>query len=612
MRRTTVIILCWNRWDLTERCLATLKASTDLSDVDVLVVDNGSTDETPARLKEYGWLKVVRNERNLGYVRGNNAGIAAADPASDVLLLNNDMEIHQPDWIARLRETAHASPDVGIVGCRLVFPDGRLLHAGTYILPDTFWGQQIGGLEADVNQYARTRDVQGIVFACAYIRREVVAAIGSLSEDYESYFEDTDYCLRARDAGFRTVCCGAVTLVHVQHGSTSQTPGLFEKMFHTSQARFKKTWKPTLEGHYTASLHWQSILNFPTGYATTGRGILRELDARGVRMSYEYVYGPGTSNPHTEPENTGDYLLNVISGRRPGLRPPVSVVYAVGEEFARNRGRYKVGYTMLEVDGFPDDWVRQANLMDEVWVPSSANRDAFVRSGVTKPVLVMPLGVDIDHFNPSIRGWPNPHGLYVFLAVFEWGERKAPGLLLSAFNRAFRCNEPAVLVCKMINKNRNLDVRREIEALRLSSGGGRIVFLHNREIPVPRARVPLPLRRLLRLPGPRRGLGHAAHRGDGLRPARDRDGLGRAHGVRRRGRTRTRSARAGPSRRRRSARTTTASRGPTPTRTISGSSSATSTRTGRRRGRRAAARRPTSRRAGRSLTRRSGSRTASR
>jgi glycosyltransferase involved in cell wall biosynthesis len=483
MRRTTVLILCWNRWDLTERCLATLKENTDLSDVDVLVVDNGSTDETPARLREYGWLRVVRNERNLGFVRGNNSGIAATEPSSDILLLNNDIEIHQRDWIARLRETAHAAPGVGIVGCRLVFPDGRLLHAGTYILPDTFWGQQIGSLEVDVHQYARTRDVQGIVFACAYIRREVISAIGGLSEDYESYFEDTDYCLRAKEAGFRTVCCGSVTLTHVQHGSTSQTPGLFEKIFARSQARFRKTWKAKLEGHYTTALHWQSILNFPTGYAMTGRGILRELDARGVRMSYEYVYGLGSPNPNVEPENSGDYLLNVISGRKPGGRPPVSVVYAVGECFTRNRGRYKIGYTMLEVDGFPDEWVRQANLMDEVWVPSSANRDAFVRSGVRQPVLVMPLGVDIDHFNPGIRGWPNPHGLFVFLAVFEWGERKAPGLLLSAFNRAFRCNEPVVLVCKTINKNRNLDVRREIESLRLTSSGGRIVFLHNREIP---------------------------------------------------------------------------------------------------------------------------------
>ena len=93
----------------------------------------------------------------------------------------------------------------GVVGCRLVLPDGRLLHAGTYMLADGIWGQQIGALETDVNQYARTRDVEGIVFACAYLRREVLDRIGGLSEKYVSYFEDTDYCLRAKEAGFRTV-----------------------------------------------------------------------------------------------------------------------------------------------------------------------------------------------------------------------------------------------------------------------------------------------------------------------------------------------------------------------------------------------------------------------
>jgi glycosyltransferase involved in cell wall biosynthesis len=483
VRRVTVVILCWNRWDLSERCLATLKETTDLSTVDVLVVDNGSTDETPEKLKGYPWLKVVTNETNLGFVRGNNSGIAAADPGSDILLLNNDIEIHQPGWLDTLRRAAHASKDVGLVGCRLVFPDGKLIHAGTYILPDTFWGQQIGSLETDVNQYARTRDVQGIVFACAYIRREVIARIGGLSEAYTSYFEDTDYCLRAKDAGFRTVCCGAVTLVHVQHGSTSRMPGLFEKIFEKSRAEFRRRWTSTLEAHYEYPVHWQSILNFPTGYATTGRGILRELDALGVRMSYEYVYGSGSPYPVVEPENSGDYRLNVISGRKAGRRPEISIVYAVGEVFERNRGRYKIGYTMLEVDGFPEDWVKQANRMDEVWVPSSANRDAFVRCGVRKPVHVMPLGVDIDWFHPGIKGHPNAQGTYVFLANFEWGERKAPGLLLTAFNRTFRRNEPVILLCKIINKNAGVDVRREIEELELKESGGRIVFLHNRDVP---------------------------------------------------------------------------------------------------------------------------------
>ena len=88
---------------------------------------------------------------------------------------------------------------------------GVTRSGGTFILPDTLWGQQIGALETDVNQYADRRPVQGIVFACAYIRRELLTAIGALSEEYRSYFEDTDYCLRAAAAGFRTRSAGRWT-----------------------------------------------------------------------------------------------------------------------------------------------------------------------------------------------------------------------------------------------------------------------------------------------------------------------------------------------------------------------------------------------------------------
>lgn len=482
-RRAAIVVLCWNRWDLTRRCLETLKAHTDLADAEVIAVDNGSTDETPARLAELPWVRVVTNPSNLGYVRGNNAGIAAAPPDADVVLLNNDVEIHQDGWLDALRETAHASADVGIVGCRLVLPDGRLLHAGTFILPDTFWGQQIGALETDVNQFAGTRDVEGIVFACAYVKREVLAKIGGLSEKFRSYFEDTDFCLRAKDAGFRTVVCGAVTLVHHEHGSTADQPKTFEAVFQESRKTFRGLWGKKLEARYRHELSWQSILNFPTGYAMSCREILRACEREGIRAAYEYVYGSGTPFPVREDENARDYVLNVISARKSGWRPRVSVVYGQGDVFHRNRGRHRIGYTMLEVDGFPEEWVKQANGMDEVWVPSRFNRDGFLASGLKKPVHVMPLGVDVDHFHPGIRGLRNPAGDFVFLANFEWGERKRADMILKVFNQTFRRSEAVILVCKVINVNAATNVRAQIEALGLSTRGGRIAFLHNREFP---------------------------------------------------------------------------------------------------------------------------------
>lgn len=481
-RKATLIILAWNRWDLTKRCLDTIR-ETDLAAAEVLVVDNGSEDETPHGLKSYDWVRVLRNPSNLGFVRGNNAGIAAADPDSDIVLLNNDMEFHQRDWLQRLRDCAHSVPGAGVVGCRLRLPDQKLLHAGTFILPDSMWGQQIGSMQKDVGQFTATREVEGIVFACAYIRREVIQKIGGLSEDFQSYFEDTDYCLVARQAGFKVLVCGGVTLVHREHGSTEGDTRQFLQIFQTSREEFRKKWEKTLQARYTREVLWQSIMNFPSGYAMSCREILRALDRQGVRVVYRYAYGPGTPFQAPEPEASGDFLLDTMRGRRDGSRPALSVVYGQGDVFARNRGRRKVGFTMLEVDGFPRDWVKQANKMDEVWVPTEFNRQAFLQSGLKRPIHKIPLGVDPNYFHPAITGHPNPMGEFIFLSNFEWGERKEPWMLLKTFNETFTVREPVRLVCKIFNRDSMLNIREEIRRLRLRDSGGKISFIFNREFP---------------------------------------------------------------------------------------------------------------------------------
>lgn len=481
-RKATVIILAWNRWYLTRKCLETLRA-TDLGDAEIMVVDNGSSDETPERLAELDGVRVVTLPENLGFVRGNNAGIAAADPASDVVLLNNDVELYQHDWLERLRACAHARPEIGVVGCRLTTPDDRLLHAGTYILPDTVWGQQIGNLEKDLGQYTRDRRVEGIVFACAYIKRETIAAIGGLALDFQSYFEDTDYCLRAREKDFETWVCGGVTLVHDEHGSTKGDTSALMRIFQGSRKTFRKKWGEQLDSHYRREVLWQSIMNFPTGYAMSCREILWALEERGIKAIYRYVYGAKTVFKVEENPAFDEYRLNVYAGRKKPLRPKLGVVYGQGDVFDRCVGRYKIGFTMLEVDGFPPEWVRQANKMDEVWVPSVFNRDAFLECGLKKPIHVIPLGVNVDYFHPGIVGHPNPMGEFVFLSVFEWGERKEPWMLLRAFNDVFRAEEPVRLLCKVVNKDPAVSLKREITQLGLREDGGKISYLFNQEFP---------------------------------------------------------------------------------------------------------------------------------
>jgi glycosyltransferase involved in cell wall biosynthesis len=412
-----------------------------------------------------------------------NAGLAAAVPGGDIIALSSNLEIREKDWVGRMEECARSEMNAGIVGCRLARADGTLLHAGAYVLADDYWPQRIGSGEKNIGQYPAKHPVEGISFDCAYLRREALDAIGRFSEDLQSPFADADYCLRARERGFSILLCGTVTVLQGNGIAVDRDFDQDLRRFQESRYRFRDRWHALLGRRYANELYWQSIVTSPIGYAVTCREILKALDRQGVRLVYRYLYGRGTQIPTEEPREENDHLIRVIRSRQDSPTPGVAVAYGQGDAFQRNRGRFKIGFTMLEVDGFPAEWVRQANAMDEVWVPSEFNRRGFLESGLRRPIYRIPLGVDTEHFHPGILGYPNPRGDYVFLSSFEWSERKEPWLLLQAFNDTFRAREPVRLVCKVTNRNSGIDVGEEIRRLELKESGGQICFIFNHEFP---------------------------------------------------------------------------------------------------------------------------------
>ena len=132
---------------------------------------------------------------------------------------------------------------------------------------------------------------------------------------------------------------------------------------------------------------------------------------------------------------------------------------------------------MLEVTGLPRSWVDGCNGMDEVWVPASFNVETFRASGVTAPIRVMPLGVDVDYFNPGITGF-RPSSRYTFLSVFEWGERKAPDVLLRSFAAEFSLADDVVLLLSVFNRDPDVDVEAEIAALQLPPSAPIVVMVN--------------------------------------------------------------------------------------------------------------------------------------
>ena len=473
---TSLILLAWNRWALTARALDSLLAS-DLGDSEILVVDNGSTDETGEALAAYAdRVRVLRLERNLGFVRGNNAGIAAAAPCNDLVLLNNDLVFGQRDWLTRLRDCALAHADTGIVGCRLVDGAGHLLHAGTRVLPDDMAGVQTasGRVERDVGQYTDGDHlVEGVVFAAVYIKRAVVDAIGPLHTDYVTYAEDSDYCLRARAAGWRTRLCGSVSLRHEQHGSTRDDDALRAELLANGRATFARHWSATLEAQYDDSLLLVGALDFPAAAAAWQRPLARALDATGLRLSYRSLYAPVLPEAIAEHGDSRDHLLNTMRRRAAFTAPDLALCAGDPALWHHVDTRQRIGYADFE-QGPDADTTAALQALAEIWVPSRWHRDELAAAGIAD-AQVMPWIVEPAYAHPGLRAPRNPQGEGIVLCRARWDEIDAPWRLLEAWTRRWRRETPWRLL--LVVDACGEDIAAATRSLALDPHGGRYSLL---------------------------------------------------------------------------------------------------------------------------------------
>jgi GT2 family glycosyltransferase/tetratricopeptide (TPR) repeat protein/SAM-dependent methyltransferase len=224
LRRTalscSIIIPVWNRVDLTEQCLVKLAAVTHGSDYEVIIVDNGSTDATPEFLATLsGDVRVIRNKENLGFAVACNQGAKIAQ-GRYLVFLNNDT-IPLEGWLTALVQEVEASPEVAVVGSKLLYEDGTIQHGGVAfsLLYGTAYHlyQRIPGDAPIVN---RRRELQAVTAACLLVRRDAFERAGGFDEGFRNGFEDVDLCLKIRERGGRVVYQPNSTLYHLE----SQTP----------------------------------------------------------------------------------------------------------------------------------------------------------------------------------------------------------------------------------------------------------------------------------------------------------------------------------------------------------------------------------------------------
>jgi len=221
MPTVSIIIPLWNGEKWIRPCLAALAGQTRGAPfaVEVVVVDNGSQDTSPAIVEEeFPDTRLIRNRGNLGFAGGCNVGLAAA--TGDLLVLLNQDTLTQPGWLAGL-VTALQEPGVGVAGSLALLLDGKTIqHAGGVVDWPLGVARHLGYGDLLTERQQQPGNVQFVTGASLALRREVLERIGPLDEGFwPGYYEDVDFCWRAWDAGYSIRYTPSSTLIHRESSS---------------------------------------------------------------------------------------------------------------------------------------------------------------------------------------------------------------------------------------------------------------------------------------------------------------------------------------------------------------------------------------------------------
>jgi GT2 family glycosyltransferase len=250
MPSLTVTICSWNTCDDLRACLASLQAVREELDFEVIVVDNNSEDSSPDMVeREFPWVRLERMPKNLGFAGGHNHAIAIRN-APHAFPLNSDTIVHT-GALRRLFDFATEHPDYGIVGPKLLNPDGTLQYSCRRFpnpVAALFRNTPLGKLFPN-NHFTRDylmqdwdhtqpRDVDWVSGAAFFVRKEVIDQIGVFDEEYFMFCEDVDWCWRAWNAGFKVVYYPEAVITHAIGRSTDKAPNRMIGRFHLSMLRF--------------------------------------------------------------------------------------------------------------------------------------------------------------------------------------------------------------------------------------------------------------------------------------------------------------------------------------------------------------------------------------
>jgi GT2 family glycosyltransferase len=297
--KLSVVIICWNDLKVISDCLQSIYEETKAIDFEVIVSDNGSSDGSLDFIrKHYGQVQVVENKANLGFARGNNAGIQVAK-GQYVLILNPDTIIRNRA-LERLVEFADRHPEAGAFGCRVLNPDGSFQNPARpiptlrgYLLAALYlrWlGRLSDALATDIypGWDGRTERLIGYQSGCCIlVRNELLQRLSGFDEQFFYHFEETDLCCRIWRSGSSILYCPIAEITHLGGQSVGRFPIRFA--LETYRGGYRFFWK-----HYgtrtLTRIRWVYLLHLGirfTGYSLLN--LVKSSEALRSRLSMYQV-----------------------------------------------------------------------------------------------------------------------------------------------------------------------------------------------------------------------------------------------------------------------------------------------------------------------------------
>ena len=256
--RVSIVVLTFNSEKFVAPCLESL-AAVDYPNLEVVVVDNVSTDRTVEQARAADHYDVlIPNATNRGCAGGYNDGWRASS-GEIVLFLNPDTTVDRRIASA-LAETFAAHPRAAVLGCKILYPDGRTIwHAGGILHPNAMTNH-IGKDEQDTGQYDEVRDIDYASGCAVAVRRDALEAAGGFNEDYwPGYYEEVDLCWRLRRMGRQILYAPRAIVCHHESQSFKLHSPSFFHYYYRHRIRFlvnNYTWRDWLFRFLPFEYHW--------------------------------------------------------------------------------------------------------------------------------------------------------------------------------------------------------------------------------------------------------------------------------------------------------------------------------------------------------------------